>query len=180
MMGGIAGHAGLFSTGGDVHQLMHRLAFAAAGDPWVNASTIATFTTVANASFSSRALGWDTNLWDDILQVRLSRPMCGVVSCLVVACWLVVIPLALCIWPCVSQPNQSCGRFSPATWFHTGYTGTQVCVDPNGPTGSPLVAILLTNRVYPAASDASKAAIKVARIAFSNTVLQVLDGVQEE
>ena len=60
-MGGIAGHAGLFSTAGDLHTLLHRLLFAAPADPWVNQSTVKLFTTVYNVSQSSRALGWDTN-----------------------------------------------------------------------------------------------------------------------
>ncbi len=60
-MGGVSGHAGLFSTAHDTYRLMRRIAFASPADAWLNASTVALFTTVANASFSSRALGWDTN-----------------------------------------------------------------------------------------------------------------------
>ncbi len=58
MMGGIAGHAGLFSTAHDTYVLLSSLAFATPDDPWINAATVRTFTTTANASFSSRALGW--------------------------------------------------------------------------------------------------------------------------
>eukprot|EP00051_Salpingoeca_urceolata_P028974 m.488592 g.488592 ORF g.488592 m.488592 type:complete len:467 (-) comp25931_c0_seq1:75-1475(-) len=61
-MGGIAGHAGLFSNVPDVLRLVHRLLFASPTDAWVNATTVALFTRVHNATQSSRALGWDTNL----------------------------------------------------------------------------------------------------------------------
>jgi CubicO group peptidase (beta-lactamase class C family) len=60
-MGGVSGHAGLFSTARDTYRLMRRIAFAAPSNSWLNASTVTLFTTVANSSFSSRALGWDTN-----------------------------------------------------------------------------------------------------------------------
>ncbi len=100
-------------------------------------TTVRVFTTIANATFSSRALGWDTNIWDPIL-----------------------------------QPYRGCGDFSPDTFTHTGYTGTQVCVDRD----RQLIAILLTNRVYPAADERSFNAIHAARILFSNTILKVVDG----
>lgn len=39
----------------------------------------------------------------------------------------------------------SCGTLSSQTFFHTGYTGTQVCIDPV----RGIYTSLLTNRVYP-------------------------------
>lgn len=56
-MGGVSGHAGLFSDALDMTVLLRALLDARL----VNASTVAAFTTIANASQSSRALGWDTN-----------------------------------------------------------------------------------------------------------------------
>ena len=41
--------------------------------------------------------------------------------------------------------NLSCGTMSAATYLHTGYTGTEVCADPN----NEVWTVLLTNRVYP-------------------------------
>jgi len=41
--------------------------------------------------------------------------------------------------------NMSCGSLSPRTYGHVGYTGTMICADPD----RELIAILLTNRVYP-------------------------------
>lgn len=51
--------------------------------------------------------------------------------------------------------------------------GTQICVD----VDRGLIAILLTNRVYPVANAASSAAIRRVRMAFSNAVLLVVDPV---
>jgi CubicO group peptidase (beta-lactamase class C family) len=56
-MGGIAGHAGIFST------LADSLSFAGAwGEPgrFLNATTLAAWTTAPHPLASSRALGWDT------------------------------------------------------------------------------------------------------------------------
>ena len=60
-MGGIAGHAGLFSTAHDLFALLHALLFASPTDLFLNNATVHLFTTVYNNSQSSRALGWDTN-----------------------------------------------------------------------------------------------------------------------
>eukprot|EP00008_Paramoeba_atlantica_P003007 CAMPEP_0201488874 /NCGR_PEP_ID=MMETSP0151_2-20130828/20005_1 /ASSEMBLY_ACC=CAM_ASM_000257 /TAXON_ID=200890 /ORGANISM="Paramoeba atlantica, Strain 621/1 / CCAP 1560/9" /LENGTH=438 /DNA_ID=CAMNT_0047874265 /DNA_START=50 /DNA_END=1366 /DNA_ORIENTATION=- len=60
-MGGVSGHAGLFAVAPDIMTLMYRLAFATPYTPYVNSTTVKTFTTVYNISQSSRALGWDTN-----------------------------------------------------------------------------------------------------------------------
>jgi hypothetical protein len=54
---------------------------------------------------------------------------------------------------------------------YVGYTGTQVCVDKD----RQLIAILLTNRVYPVASDQAEDAIHNARILFSNQIIQIYD-----
>ena len=45
-LGGIAGHAGLFSTSKDIFSLMHRLMFASPTDKWINSTTVAYFTKV--------------------------------------------------------------------------------------------------------------------------------------
>jgi CubicO group peptidase (beta-lactamase class C family) len=77
-MGGIAGHAGVFSTAGDVGKLaQYWLAHAEstadtahpvqAGSvesgvlPFLNATTVQLFSTAYNLTQSSRALGWSTN-----------------------------------------------------------------------------------------------------------------------
>jgi CubicO group peptidase (beta-lactamase class C family) len=59
-LGGISGHAGVFSTVGDALKFMK--VWMNVEDPaMLNATTVALFTKVANLTQSSRALGWDTN-----------------------------------------------------------------------------------------------------------------------
>jgi len=60
---------------------------------------------------------------------------------------------------------------SARTFTHTGYTGTQICADPDH---GGLVTVLLTNRVYPRADDESEQRIHDARVGFNNAVLAAL------
>jgi CubicO group peptidase (beta-lactamase class C family) len=137
-MGGIAGHAGLFATAPALLALLRAVAFAPAqpspSSLGVNATTAATFTTVHNASVSSRALGWDTNAPGSYL---------------------------------------GCGNWSAATFTHTGYTGTMLCADAAG----GLLAVLLTNRVYPRADARSATAIHRVRQRFSDAVLRAAQSI---
>lgn len=61
-LGGIAGHAGLFSTGRDLSRFatMYLRGGSLDGARILRPATIRRFTRVRNAAFSSRALGWDT------------------------------------------------------------------------------------------------------------------------
>jgi len=66
-MGGISGHAGLFSTIDDVISLMRAWLFApeaTTANTLFNSTTTTLFVTQANHSQSSRALGWNTNADD--------------------------------------------------------------------------------------------------------------------
>jgi CubicO group peptidase (beta-lactamase class C family) len=121
-MGGVSGHAGLFSTAPDVARFVQMLLRGGRADdrttgqsdrgtvrpsdrPLVSSATIALFTRVDRPGFSSRALGWDT-----------------------------------------PGENSSAGaRFSARAFGHTGFTGTSIWVDPE----QDLFVILLTNRVNP-------------------------------
>lgn len=58
VMGGIAGHAGLFSHVQDLALFMHDIMFA---NTLLNATTVQLFAKEHNHSQSSRALGWNTN-----------------------------------------------------------------------------------------------------------------------
>ena len=143
-LGGVAGHAGLFATASQLFSLAHQLltapgrggSLAAVASPppplGVNATTVARFTAVHNASMSSRALGWDTQAGAHSLGL--------------------------------------CGDMSARTFTHTGYTGTQICVD----VDAGLVTVLLTNRVFPRADERSAKAIHQARILFNNAVLRAV------
>lgn len=59
-MGGISGHAGIFSTIDDIFVLMETWLFDKRPDI-LNSTTVKLFVTEYNHSFSSRALGWNTN-----------------------------------------------------------------------------------------------------------------------
>lgn len=131
-LGGIAGHAGLFSGPRDLVRFVWRLANSPEHprDELFSNSTVSLFTTVVDAGFSSRALGWDTMA--------------------------------------ASSTYAGCLGMSAATYTHTGYTGTQICVDPV----RKLATVLLTNRVYPDDSAASSKAIKDVRQRFSTLVVK--------
>ncbi len=119
-MGGVSGHAGLFSTAPDLVRFVQFLLRGGAteaagtgaqgqrgtgGAQLVRAQTLAEFTRVQQPGFSSRALGWDT-----------------------------------------PSENSSAGsRMSARAFGHTGFTGTSLWVDPE----QDLFVILLTNRVHP-------------------------------
>jgi CubicO group peptidase (beta-lactamase class C family) len=128
-LGGIAGHAGLFSTAADVAKFMSAYMFGG----FLNATTLALFTAEYNHSQSSRALGWNTN--------DPGAPDMG--------------------W------NLSCGSMSNRTYMHTGYTGTEICADPD----RQIFTVLLTNRVYP---NDSNIAIRALRQVFNTAVVNVL------
>lgn len=129
-MGGISGHAGLFSTAPDLArfaQFMLRggTAAASAGRPnvrsrqraavsLVRAETIAAFRRAQNPAFSSRALGWDTP----------------------------------------SQGSSAGTKLSAHAFGHTGFTGTSLWIDPD----QDLFIILLTNRHHPTPEVRSRVA----------------------
>lgn len=58
VLGGVAGHAGLFSTGEDVARFAH--AMMRGDNPMLRRETVALFTQPATPKGTSRALGWDT------------------------------------------------------------------------------------------------------------------------
>jgi len=127
--GGVSGHAGIFSTLGDVLNFTSVWQYPGA---LLNATTIALWTTVANATFSSRALGWVTQASSDLY--------------------------------------FGCGNLSSSTFYHTGYTGTLMCVDP----ARNISTVLLTTRCY--YNDTNSDEIHALRQAFNNAVITALDG----
>lgn len=66
-LGGVAGHAGLFSTALDLSQFARMMVQRGAHDgrTFLQASTIEQFTAVVDTSLSTRALGWDTRNLND-------------------------------------------------------------------------------------------------------------------
>lgn len=108
-LGGVAGHAGLFSTGKDVARFAQ--AWLKMGDvtggQWVRRETMLRFLERGPRS-GTRALGWDTPGVDD------------------------------------GGPSIFGSLVSGAAYGHTGWTGTEVWIDPV----NDLFLVFLTNRSY--------------------------------
>ena len=71
-----------------------------------------------------------------------------------------------------NAPNNDyngCSSLSAATFTHTGYTGTQICMDPV----RQIFTILLTNRVYPVTSNSG--GVHAARQAFNRAAQTAFD-----
>ena len=151
VLGGVAGHAGLFSTAEDLARFAHALlqccasapacempgAAAALGSgttahdshPILHSETVALFTRRESApTGTSRALGWDTP----------------------------------------SAPSQSGKYLGRSSYGHLGYTGTSLWIDPE----RQLSITLLTNRTWP---DCSSQAIKQIRPRFHDAVIEALE-----
>jgi CubicO group peptidase (beta-lactamase class C family) len=148
IMGGVAGHAGLFSAAEDLAALAHAMLQCGAGaparempppiskqsasdalaHPILRPATVALFTRREPAPpGTSRALGWDTP----------------------------------------SAPSQSGKYFGPNSYGHLGYTGTSLWIDPD----RQLSITLLTNRTWP---DCSNQAIKQIRPRFHDAIVDAL------
>jgi CubicO group peptidase (beta-lactamase class C family) len=78
-LGGVSGHAGLFSTGHDVARLcrMYLDGGTLDGARIVGGETIRRFTTVQDSTFSNRALGWETPNGTNSAGHVLTRPAFG-------------------------------------------------------------------------------------------------------
>jgi CubicO group peptidase (beta-lactamase class C family) len=119
-LGGVAPHAGLFSTAGDLARFAQALLNGGEleGRRLVSRATVERFTHRAGVAGSTRALGWDTPTNGE--DPRSSVP---------------------------GEPGYSSAGslFSPGSFGHTGFTGTSMWMDPE----RELLVILLTNRVHP-------------------------------
>jgi len=117
---GVAPHAGLFSTAGDLARFAQALLNGGEleGRSVVSRPTVELFTRRAGVADSTRALGWDTP--SNGKDPRSSTP---------------------------GDPGYSSSGslFSPRSFGHTGFTGTSMWMDPE----RELFLILLTNRVHP-------------------------------
>lgn len=103
-LGGIAGHAGVFTNVHDAMTLLKAWLYNTHPN-LINSTTTKLWTTVANLTQSSRALGWDTN----------------------------------------DQSYTWCGSFSKKTFLHIGFTGTELCADPE----LGVLTVVLANGRYP-------------------------------
>jgi CubicO group peptidase (beta-lactamase class C family) len=112
LLGGVSGHAGLFSTSSDLAIFMQMLMNGGSyrGKRYLNPETIRLFTTSTDSK-NERVLGWDMQAMNGY---------------------------------------SSAGKlFGPASFGHTGFTGTSIWVEPE----KKIFVILLTNRVNPIRSN---------------------------
>jgi CubicO group peptidase (beta-lactamase class C family) len=121
MLGGISGHAGLFSNANDLGIVTQMLINDGryGGETFINPATIKEFTE------------WQFPLNDNRRGIGFDKPL-----------------------PEYNPEGPCCKSASPASYGHTGFTGTYIWADPE----NQLVYIFLSNRVYPDASNNKLAA----------------------
>ena len=66
--------------------------------------------------------------------------------------------------------DESCGSLSATTFTHVGYTGTQVCGDPD----RGVYTVLLTARVYNSSDTSNSTGIHAVRKAYNSAVANAL------
>ncbi len=130
--GGVAGHAGLFSTGSDLARYAQVWLRNGRGPdgPWVSPETIQLFLSPGPRS-GTRLLGWDS-----------PDP--------------------------AADPSVFGSLISPAAYGHTGWTGTELWVDPV----HDVFLVFLTNRSFHPRARDSIEKLKVVRARLSDAVLR--------
>jgi CubicO group peptidase (beta-lactamase class C family) len=156
-LGGVSSHAGLFSTASDLFVFcqMYLDGGVHDGRRVFSPATIAEATADHTIGLAqSRGLGWQL-----LRKGRMPREE-----------WA-PSPAAVKIFPAerhaLPVPRPYGDLLSPATYGHTGFTGTSAAIDPT----RGLIVILLTNRTHP---DAHNFAINHVRPRFHNLVAMAL------
>jgi CubicO group peptidase (beta-lactamase class C family) len=136
-LGGVAGHAGLFSTGHDLARFAQvwLRGGLGPGGRWVRAETMRLFLT-PGARSGTRLLGWDGP--------TLDAPR--------------------------DDPSVFGTLISPSAYGHTGWTGTELWVDP----AHDLFLVFLTNRSYDPRSRRSIDKLRVVRGQLSDSALSAV------
>ncbi|MDQ3224685.1 MAG: beta-lactamase family protein [Gemmatimonadota bacterium] len=135
VLGGAAGHAGIFSTGADLAryaQVWLRNGVGPRGQ-WVSASTIREFLT-RGANSGPRLLGWDTPELD------------------------------------AKQPSLFGTLISQAAYGHTGFTGTELWIDP----AHDLFLVFLTNGTFDPRTRNSQHTLRTVRTSLSDAALRLV------
>jgi CubicO group peptidase (beta-lactamase class C family) len=143
-MGGVAGHAGVFSTGMDLARFAAVWLRSGAGPSgqWVQPATMGRFL-VKGPHTGSRLLGWDTPEID----------------------------------PAAEEPSVFGSLISEAGYGHTGFTGTELWIDP----ARDLFLIFLTNRAFDPRVRESAKQLKFVRANLSDAVVRLVPhGCQQE
>jgi CubicO group peptidase (beta-lactamase class C family) len=132
-MGGAAGHAGLFSTAGEVHLLVTDWMNSIKGHGTIDSPLAKSFVTrKVRPKGGSFGLGWDTPLRGGARTTASQSIPAGRGK-------------NTDVFP-IKSPKSAFGQFSsPKSFGHLGYTGTSLFAD----RVNDLIVILLTNRVHP-------------------------------
>jgi len=137
ILGGVAGHAGVFSTGSDLARYARwwlKRGYGATG-PVVGPATMEEFLSRTPSS-GSRLLGWDTRDTE---------------------------------YP---PPSVFGELLSPSAYGHTGWTGTELWIDPE----RDLFLVFLTNRSYAPKVSHSISALRRVRAELSEAVVRAVPG----
>ncbi len=136
-MGGVAGHAGVFSTGMDLARYAAVWLRSGVGPTgqWVRPETMRRFLAKGPRS-GSRLLGWDTPEID----------------------------------PTAEAPSVFGSLISDAGYGHTGFTGTELWIDP----ARDLFLVFLTNRVFDPRVRESAKALKFVRANLSDAAVRLV------
>jgi CubicO group peptidase (beta-lactamase class C family) len=134
-MGGVAGHAGVFSTGMDLARYAQVWLRSGAGPKgqWVQPETLRRFL-IKGTHSGSRLLGWDT---------PDAKP---------------------------DEPSVFGTLVSTAAYGHTGFTGTELWIDP----ARDLFLVFLTNRAFDPRVRESLKELKVVRAALSDATVRLV------
>lgn len=134
-MGGVAGHAGVFSTGMDLARYATVWLRGGAGPErqWVSPRTVRQFL-VKGPNSGSRLLGWDTPELDG------------------------------------DEPSIFGTLISDAAYGHTGFTGTELWIDPS----RDLYLVFLTNRAFDPRIRDSLKELKVVRTSLSDAAIRLV------
>lgn len=134
-MGGVAGHAGVFSTGMDLARYATVWLRSGVGPkgPWVTLTTMRRFLSKGPNS-GARLLGWDTPEF---------KP---------------------------DEPSVFGTLISDAAYGHTGFTGTELWIDPS----RDLYLVFLTNRAFDPRVRESLKELKVVRASLSDAAVRLV------
>ncbi len=138
-MGGVSGHAGIFSTGLDLARFAQawlRDGRGPRGAQWVRPATLRAFLT-RGARSGPRLLGWDTPEHDP------DKP---------------------------DEPSVFGNLISDAAYGHTGFTGTELWVDP----ARDLFLVFLTNRTYDPKVPDSLHELRLVRATVSDAAIRLV------
>lgn len=142
ILGGAAGHAGIFSTGLDLAryaQVWLRRGSGPTGQ-WVSAATVQRFLT-RGPNTGPRLLGWDTPEQN------------------------------------VDEPSLYGTLISDAAYGHTGFTGTELWIDP----ARDLFMVFLTNRTFDPKVHDSMHRLRTVRVELSDAAIRLVPhGCQQE